>query len=280
MYRKIILLILLPYLLILCKDGKKNAYYDFNTDNIEIVKLPSKLNEISGIAFSTDGNLFGHNDEKGTIYQIDPTNGQIIKLFQLGFFGLEEDFEDIEIVGDVFFLISSRGVLYSFKEGSNLEKVKFKEIDLGFSSKFEIEGLCYDSQTNSLLITCKSYAGKNNKGKRAIYSFSLETNKLSKTPRFLISLKTIENKYGIKEFFPSAISLQPETSNFFILSSKGEPAIIEINSTGNLVSGGKLNKKRHSQPEGLAFKKNGDMLISNESVLNSPTIIIYKYGKD
>ena len=171
-------------------------------------------------------------------------------------------------------------MLYSFKEGSNLEKVKFIEIDLGFSSKFEIEGLCYDSQTNSLLVTCKSYAGKNNKGKRAIYSFSLEINKLNKTPRFLISLKTIENKFGIKEFFPSAISLQPETGNFFILSSKGKPAIIVINSTGDLISGGKLNKKRHSQPEGLAFNKSGDMLISNEAANSSPTIIIYKYDKD
>jgi uncharacterized protein YjiK len=264
----------------LCNDGKKHFYYDFYTDDIEIVELSSKLKEISGIAFSTDDNLFGHNDEKGTIYQIDPNTGKIIKFFQLGFFGLEEDFEDIEIVDDAFFLITSSGILYQFQEGSNLEKVKFKEINLEFSSKFEIEGLCYDPEINSLLVACKNYAGKNNKGKRAVYSFSLQNNKLNRIPRFLISLKEIENKYGIKEFFPSAISRQPETGNFFILSSKGEPAIIEINSIGDLVSGGKLSKKRHPQPEGLAFKKNGDLLISNEAVFNSPTIIIYKQDKD
>jgi len=264
----------------LCNDGKKHFYYDFYSDDIEIVELPSILNEISGIAFSTDGNLFGHNDENGTIYQIDPNTGKIIKLFQLGFFGLEEDFEDIEIVDDAFFLITSSGILYQFQEGSNLEKVKFKEINLEFSSKFEIEGLCYDHETNSLLVACKNYAGKNNKGKRAVYSFSLQNNKLIKIPRFLISLKELKKKYGMKEFFPSAISRQPETGNIFILSSKGEPAIIEINSKGDLVSGGKLNKKRHPQSEGLAFNKNGDMLISNEAVFNSPTIIIYKYDKD
>lgn len=263
----------------LCKDGKKNSYYDFSTDDIEVVELPLKLNEISGIAFSTDGSLFGHNDEKGTIYQIDPTTGRIIKFFQLGFFGLEEDFEDIEIVDDAFYLITSSGILYEFAEGSNLEKVKFKEINLGFSSKFEIESMCYDYETNSLLIASKNYPGKNNEGKRTVYSFSLQNNRMNKIPRFLISLKELENKFGIKKFFPSAISRQPETGNFFILSSKGDPSIIEINSKGDLVSGGKLNKKKHPQPEGLAFNKNGDLLISNEAVNNSPTIIIYKYDK-
>lgn len=274
------MLILLPFLLSHCNDGNKKSYYDFSTNDIEIIELPSKLNEISGIAFSTSGNLFGHNDEKGTIYQIDPTTGKIVKLFQLGAWGLEADFEDIAIVEDQFFLITSSGILYEFLEGSNLEKVKFKEINLGFSSDFEIEGLCYDSETNSLLVACKNFAGKDNKGKRAIYSFSLQTKKLDKTPRFIISLKELENKFGIKKFFPSAISPQPKTGNFFILSSKGEPAIVEINSNGDLISGGKLNKKRHPQPEGLAFTKNGDILISNEEVYGSPTIIIYKYSND
>lgn len=274
------MLILLPFLLSFCKDGKKKSYYDFSTNNIEIIELPSKLNEISGIAFSTNGNLFGHNDEKGTIYQIDPTTGKIVKLFQLGVWGLEADFEDIAIVEDQFFLITSSGILYEFSEGSNLEKVKFKETNLGFSSNFEIEGLCYDSETNSLLVACKNFAGKNNKGKRVIYSYSLQTEKINKTPRFFISLKKLENKFGIKKFFPSAISRKPDTGNFFILSSKGEPAIVEINSNGDLVSGGKLNEIRHPQPEGLAFNKNGDILISNEAVHGSPTIIIYKFTND
>lgn len=268
---------LLPFLFSVCQDSERNSYYDFDTDDIEIIELPAELKEISGIAFSSNGDLFGHNDEKGTVYQIDPTTGKIIKLFQLGAWGLEADFEDIAIAENKFFLITSSGMLYEFEEGSNLEKVKFKEFNLGFSSNFEIEGLCYDSETNSLLVASKNFAGKNNQGKRVIYSFSLQTEKLNKTPRFFISLKKLENKYGIKKFFPSAISRQLETGNFFVLSSKGNPAIIEINSNGDLVSGGKLNKKRHPQPEGLAFNKNGDMLISNEAEFSSPTILIYKY---
>jgi hypothetical protein len=160
-----------------------------------------------------------------------------------------------------------------------LEKVKFDEIDLNFSSKFEIEGLCYDPGSESLLIACKNYSGKTYKGMRAVYSFSLKTAKVNKIPRFLISLKELKNKFGIKKFFPSAIALEPKTGNFFVLSSKGNPAIVELDSSGTLVSGKLLDKKMHPQPEGLAFTKNGDMLISNESVNSSATIIIYKYEK-
>lgn len=262
-----------------CQDKDKNYNNSSSANNIEVIKLPNSLNEVSGLAISDDGNLFCHNDEIGVIYQIDPSSGKIIKNFQLGAWGLEADFEDIAIVGDKFFLITSNGILYEFSEGSNLEKIKFDEIDLNFSSKFEIEGLCYDPSSESLLIACKDYSGKNYKGMRAVYSFSLKTKKVNKTPRFLISLKGLKNKFGIKKFFPSAVSREPNSGNFFVLSSKGNPAIVELDSSGTLVSGKLLDKKMHPQPEGLAFNKNGDMLISNESVNSSANIIIYKYGK-
>ena len=226
-----------------------------------------------------DGNLFCHNDESGVIYQIDTNSGKILKAFQLGTWGLEADFEDMAIVGDKFFLITSSGMLYEFHEGSNLEKVKFQEINLGFSSNYEIEGLCYDPESKSLLVACKNYGGKNYKGMRTVYSFSLETRTLNKTPRFLISLKELKNKFGITKFFPSAISREPKTGNFFVLSSKGKPAIIELDSSGTILSGRILEKKRHPQPEGLAFNKNSDMLISDEAADNSATITIYKYNK-
>lgn len=275
-----ILLILFTFSFSQCKENKTITDYNFNSENIKVIKLPSKLNEISGLSFSNENNLFCHNDESGIIYQIDPITAKIIKRFQLGTWGIEADFEDIAIAEDKFFLITSSGMLYEFDEGSDQEKVKFKEIDLGFSSNFEIEGLCYDPQTKSLLITSKNYSGKKNKNKRAVFSFSLQTYKISKTPRFLISLKELEDKYGIKEFFPSAISREPGTGNFFILSSKGKPAIVEIDSSGTLISGKKLKKKNHPQPEGLAFNKNRDMLISDEAVDKSARITIYKYNKE
>ncbi len=279
MHNNLVLSVLFTLSFIQCQNKKVEPVNNFISISSKVIKLPSSLNEISGICFSNEGNLFGHNDEIGVVYQINQADGKIIKRFQLGSWGIEADFEDIAIAQNRFFLITSNGILYDFREGSDLEKVNFKEIELGFSSNFEFEGLCYDPVTNSLLIASKNYAGKKNKGMRAVYSFGLDTNKLNETPRFLLSLKELRNKYGLKEFFPSAISRDPETGNFFILSSKGGSSIIEIDRKGNVVDGWKLKNKNHPQPEGLAFNKNRDMLISDESVSKSATITTYKFNK-
>ncbi|MCB9207499.1 MAG: SdiA-regulated domain-containing protein [Ignavibacteriales bacterium] len=271
-----ILLLSLTISCLHCDASKNNSANNFNRKIIKVVKLPSSLDEVSGITFSSEGNLFCHNDESGIIFQLDTLTGKLVKYFQIGSWGIEADFEDIAIAGERFFLITSSGILYEFKEGTNLEKVEFKEIDLGFSSNYEIEGLCCDPETNSLLIASKKYAGKKNKGKRAVYSFLLETNSLVDVPRFLLSLEEIENKFGIKEFFPSAISREPKTGNFHILSSKGGSSIIEIDNNGNLLAGFKLSNKKHPQPEGLAFTKNGKMFITDEAVNGAARITIYQ----
>ena len=273
--KKIILFFLLPLLFLHCKNDKK-VVQGFNKKNAIEIKLPPQLNEISGICFSDDGKLFGHNDEEGVVYQIDFKTGKIIKAFQLGAIGVEADFEDIAIVKDKFFLIASNGILYEFSEGKNLEKVDFKEIDLHFSSKFNIEGLCFDKNTESLLIAAKEYPGKKYKGNRAVYSYSLKTKKINKTPRFLISLKKLEKKFGIKDFYPSAITQIQSSGNFYILSSKGHPALIEINAEGKLIDQIKLSSKQHPQPEGIAIDKNFDIFISDEGAGGTGKITIYK----
>ncbi len=271
----IILFILIPLLLSHCKDVKNNDD-NFKDQSVIEIKLPHQLNEISGICFTDDGKLFGHNDEKGVVYQIDTKTGKIIKAFQLGKIGVEADFEDIAIIKDNFFLISSKGVLYEFNEGKNLQKVDFKVIDLGFSSKFEIEGLCYDKNSKSLLIASKEYPGKHYKGYRAVYSYSLRKKKTDKTPRFLIPLKELKKEFDIKDFYPSAITQNPYNGNFYILSAKGRPAIIEIDSNGKLIDGKKLSSKKHRQPEGIAVSKDLKIFISDEGAGKSAKITVYK----
>ncbi len=276
MYIKFMLWILVLISFTQCKSENINSANSFPWEKTKVVPLSVSLNEISGICFSNEGKLFGHDDEIGIVYQINPIDGKTIKKFQLGERGIKADFEDIAIVNDRFFLITSKGILFEFREGLNLEKVEFKEIDLGFSSTLEIEGLCYDPITNSLLIAFKNYSGKGNKKIRKIYSFEIETNKLNKTPRFLLSITELKSKYEIKKFFPSAITHHAKSGNFFILSSKGGSSIIEIDSKGNLVNGWILDNETHPQPEGLTFDQNGNLLISDESVEKQASITIYK----
>ena len=83
--------------------------YDLESENPTIIKLPGELKEISGLTMTPDGRLFGEEDEKGYVYQIDYTNGKIIKKFALGNPVVKEDFEDIAYVNDKFYLLKSNG---------------------------------------------------------------------------------------------------------------------------------------------------------------------------
>lgn len=276
------LILLISSFLVACNftGGQSNLEnYNLQNKNIQSIVLPSQLNEISGLAISGDNKVFCHDDEKGVIYQLNINNGTIVKRFQLGNFGIDGDFEGLAIANNIFYIITSDGILYKFREGKNLAKVKVKEVKLGFGSKFEIEGLCYDKFTNSLLLASKGYPGKQYKGKRTIFAYSLNESKLIKTPKIQISLEELRNRFGIKQFHPSAIEINPITGTYFVLSAKGNRAIIEIAKSGEILNGEKLNKKLHRQPEGLTFLTDGTMIISDEAAGKRATLTKYNFLK-
>lgn len=87
-------------------------------------------------------------------------------------------------------------------------------------------------------------------------------------------MSTLKNKYGINGFYPSAITKDPYSKNYFILSAKGKPALIEIDSSNNIKNAVLLDEKRHPKPEGLLFL-NGKLLISDEGVSGKASISTY-----
>lgn len=260
----------------------------YSLESKTTIKLPKKLQELSGLAMTPDGRLFGHNDERADIYQIDQSNGSIIKSFSIGEKTLKKDFEGIAIVEDLFYLVTSDGDLYEFKEGEDKSEVSYKKYKTGLSSKNDVEGLCYDPDTETLLLACKGYPGKGYDGKRAVYSFSLSNKKLKKKPRFLISIKEVNNltdpnfvqKLGDffllteNSFAPSGIARHPENHSFYILSSQGS-TILEISADGELKGRILLDKKHHNQPEGITFAKNLSLLIGDEGGNGKAKITTY-----
>ena len=83
--------------------------------------------------------------------------GKTIKYFQIGrfFTPYDEDFEGIAITPSNFYMVTGKGVLYEFKEGKHKESVTYKTYDLNLSAKYNLEGLCYDSKNNQLLLVAK-----------------------------------------------------------------------------------------------------------------------------
>lgn len=277
-----ILTILLLGFLYSCTENKTDTKHaekvsGYDEEAKVSVKLPKKLQELSGLAMTSDGRLFGHNDEKADIFQIDFTNGSIIKSFSLGDKPLKKDFEGMAIVNDMFYLVTSSGEIYEFKEGDDKDSVPFKKYKTKLTSKNDVEGLCYDPVSNSLLLACKGSPGKKYEGNRAVYTFSLSDHKLKKKPRFLISIEEVkklqESDFTQKlgEFFlvseagfaPSGIERHPQFNSFFILSNHGR-IIVQVSQEGDIIGIINLDKKHHNQPEGITFTSELSLIIGDE----------------
>jgi uncharacterized protein YjiK len=234
--------------------------------------LPYELNEISGLAFS-EGKLYAHNDEKGIVYILNPEDGKIIKKFQIGARPVKKDFEGIAVADKYIFMVTSSGDLYKFSEPDS-GNASYEIIKTPLNKSYDIEGLCYDDETNTLLLACKEDPKKDNRNARAVFTFDLSSNKLINRPRFIISPDEIKEKSGITNFSPSGIEKHAD-GNFYILSSN-QKAIAVLSPDGKLIEAAKLPGK-HMQPEGITFLPNNDMIISDEGGKDDAELTIYRY---
>ena len=271
------------------------ARYDLDNPDREL-KLPGSLREISGIAISGDGRLFVHDDEKGTVYELDEKTGKIRKRFYIEekrWYGNDRvmaDFEDIAIVGKRFYMVTSAGVLYGFSEGKDGEALEAVRHETFLNDLYDVEGLCYDPQTDALLLACKEYPGeislkqllfnrqKSKLDSKPVYSFSLKTMSLNVTPRFLIDGNSLKKKSLAKKFKPSAIARHPGSGTFFVLAAIGQ-LLVELTPQGNVIGVVRLPSKDHPQPEGIAFTADNEMLICNEGGSGKATLLRYSMSK-
>ncbi len=256
------------------------------------MKLPAELAEISGITFDDAGRLFAHDDERGTVYELDPRSGDIIKRFSIyerRWFGndpVAADFEDIAFVGGRFYMVTSSGVIYAFAEGEDGSLVEAVRHETFLNDLYDVEGLCHDPATNSLLLACKENPGaislktllfKRKKAAAAfkpVFSFSLETLSLLKEPRFLLDAETLRKAGNGKPFKPSAIERHPVTGDFFVLSARSR-LLVEVDGAGKVRFSAKLDRKDHPQAEGLAFGPRLGMFISNEGAKKKFRLFLY-----
>ena len=260
-------------------------YFDFayNLESpVQSFSLAKSLEEISGLSLTLDSNLLcAVQDENGFLFYINKNTGKIDKKIR---FHKDGDYEGIEMVDKDIYVAKSTGTLYRISqlETDSLKVTKYKSF---LSKKYEVEGLCYHHQKNSLLLACKSKAGEGDffKLKRAIYRFDLKTKKLDPKPAFIISLEKIQDflksSNSVKDlhrfagyfdlnlkklaFRPSAIAIHPLSGNFYVLSSVNKTLII-LSPKGEIIHMVKLNKKVHRQPEGMTFEADGTLYISNE----------------
>jgi uncharacterized protein YjiK len=221
--------------------------------------MPGRLDEISGLAITADGRLFGHNDERATVTEIDRITGEAGKRFSLGDPIMEGDFEGIAIVGERFFLITSQGMLYEFREAGDRETSPHRVTDTDLGAICEAEGLDYDPADDALLIACKTSTP--DLGTIVIYRLPMDPSRPRLEP-IEIQRSELPAFHVREDFQASSIAVTPSGS--LLLASAAPEALLEVDRSGRVIGGFDLPGGRHPQSEGLAFGPDGTLFIADE----------------
>ena len=266
------------------------AVYDLASPPSSLVRLPTELREISGLAVSADGRLFAHGDEDATVYQLDPHSGRLTKGFTLAATGsdpdlgkktrdgrLAGDFEDIAVVGDRFFLVSSNGMLLEFSEGEDGASVPYRAYPTGLEQVCEVEGLAHDPSTKSLLLLCKTMREKSERQQVTVYSWSLADRTRRDRPRLAVPWSALTRVTGGKGFNGSAIALAPGQS--LLMVAGPQRLFAEVGSDGAPLRGGSMDQDTHPQPESLAFLPDGSLLVASEGGKGEAVLARYSPGQ-
>ena len=231
-----------------------------------VIELPSELKEISGLTMLPSGNLGAIQDERGTIYEIDPATGAIVD--RLSFRG-SGDFEGLELAGDAVWTLRSDGDLYPVYRDSTGAPTS-RKVETGLKSRNDTEGLAFDGQRR-LLIACKEWPGSGLGDVRAIWSFDIETETMSPVPVALLDRRQVDGRLTFK---PSALAVHPVSRRVYVLSSV-RTAVAVLSPDGALLAVHDFPPALVPQPEGLAFSADGTMYVSSEGTTGPGLLLRY-----
>jgi uncharacterized protein YjiK len=255
------------------------AGYDLSSDAGTQVQVPGVLQEISGLATSSDGRLFAHNDEHATVYELEPGTGTVKKAFSVGMGGSAGDFEGLAIAEERFFLITSASTLLEFREGDADSPVPYRIHRLGLGSRCETEGLAFDEVSRSLLVPCKTVSARELRNHLVVYSVPLDSMRPDARPRIFLPLATLDEAGLGDEFHPSAVEVHPESGSLILLAAR-EEALVELSPGGEVLFTKEFKRKEHPQPEGLAFLPNGSLIVADEGQGARGTLTRYDRKSD
>jgi len=254
---------------------KSPPHYNFSV--VLTYKLDLKLKEISGIAWDPKNNVFlAINDEKGNLFFLD--KDIMIPPTEYSFCDdCKGDYEDVAIMNGVPYILRSDGVITRFFKDSSGKAYGVEVGKISLSGTNDFETMYYDPGRKALVVICKSCALDDVKSVSA-FAFYPDSIGFDSKPLFVIDAVKVERlaPHKTSKLQPSAAAIHPKLQKLFILSSASNQLVIS-DLDGNVESVFELSKKLFPQPEGIAFKQNGDMYISNEGVSSKGTLLKFVY---
>lgn len=243
----------------------------------QVLVLSSQLNEISSLAYdaATD-QLITNDDESGNYYVLNKSDGNIVQKQN---FSKPDDYEGIEMVDSTIIVLKNTGTLFMY----DLTKKSLERKNNALKGSNDVEGLCYDSDKQLLLLACKGKPLLKKKGKKdgkCIYTYDLQTESLDTMPYIRILEADLVNfvedrlthnspavknhKFKrVREFAPSGIAIHPQTKDIYIISARGS-LIVRTSPQGLIDEIGFFNEDTLPQPEGITFDNSGNLFIAGE----------------
>jgi hypothetical protein len=231
--------------------------------------LPSKLNEISGIAAVTDNIIACIADEKGIVYFYNLSSNAVVNKIR---FADKGDFEDLNIIKDTIYALDSKGIIWVIKNFK--EQPVISSFSLAIQQPFELEGLCHRQDT--LFIAAKYYHNKKRDkvGNLPVWEVPISNMQVNKILFDVPDIVKPDNSNEQIPFHTSAL-LYNETNAEWLFISSHSKAFMQCNENGVVLNVGKLQEEKFIQPEGICFTPSGNLLISNEGKDNSATILLF-----
>lgn len=248
-------------------------HYDFS--QVYIDKLDLKLQEISGLEWDSKANIFyAVNDELGKLFTLDKESKVINGEYN---FGSKGDYEEVAILNGVPYILRSDGTIFRFVK-DNEGKTSSMEIGkVPLQGTNDFEAMYSDPAHNALVLICKNCNSDDEKSVSA-FAFYPDSLGFDNKPLYVIDAAKVAalSPFNTSKFQPSAAAIHPKMQKLFILSSaSNQLAVADLN--GVVESVHKLSPKLFPQPEGITFKQNGDMYISNEGLSSKATLLKFSY---
>jgi hypothetical protein len=256
------------------------AHYALRGTGDSRIELGKGLAELSGLAFTIDGRLLGHGDDQAVIAQIDPGDGAPLERF--AFAGprgvLRGDFEDIQVVGERIFLVTSGGELYEGRERADGGSVQAVRLTGGLEGVCSVEGMAWDQPSRSLLLLCKQVKSKRWRKDVVVLAVSPETGRIEEQPRMIIPERELARVTGARHFNGTAMTRHPTTGTYIVIAGP-QHAFAEVDARGRVLAGGRLDPRRHRQPESVAIASDLTLLIGDEAAGKTATITGYAWHR-
>lgn len=244
----------------------------------EIISLPGRLTEISGLSYWKDNQFLTVQDEDGKVFIYDTELKEVVEEFD---FGKDRDYEGIANIDSTIYVLERDGDIHKLYYQPGTKAYESIKIESTFKYDNDTEGICFDPVTKTMFITPKEEqlgTSSNQPHIKGVYSMNVNTTEVNEEPVVSINQFQLgEIIYGERrryEMKPSGVAVHPNTGEIYVLSSVGKLLVV-MNRANEIVQVERLDKNLLPQPEGISFNQSGDLFISSEGKGKKPVIVRY-----